>query len=295
MNARFPVDLHVHTAASDGSDTPAGVVARARRLGLRALAITDHDTVAGLDEAREAGHAAGVEVVPGVEISIANQPELDCLEIHLLGYFIDPAHPDLAEALRRARCARVEQKVAAVKRLQALGFDVPVEEVLALAGCGVPGRMHIAQVAFARNPGRFADREQIFREYLSPGGKAYVPRGYQITLSEAATLIRRAGGLPVLAHPAGYRLVRDPQGLVRRAAGLGVAGLEGRYTYDKNRPHFGLDVASLGALIATYTALAGALGLALAGGSDYHGERKSIELGEQGLTDEEFAAFKAKR
>jgi len=287
--ARYSVDLHVHTSASDGSDSPADVVARARQLGIQVLGITDHDTVAGLDEAIAASRSAGVVVVPGVELSIANQPEQDFVEIHLLGYFVDHSDGALLDALKRAAAARFEQKVTTVRKLQALGFDVPVDEVLAAAGGGVPGRAHIAEVALARNPGRLRDADQFYRDYISAGGLAYTPRRYQITLPEAVELIRKAGGLPILAHPAAYRLVRDPQALVRRVAALGVAGVEGRYTYDKNRPHFGMGVETLAGLIDTYVSLAQSLGLIVTGGSDYHGARKSIEIGEGGLELNEFA------
>jgi predicted metal-dependent phosphoesterase TrpH len=290
--ARFPVDLHTHTSASDGSDTPAELVAEARRRGVVVLGITDHDSVAGLDAALDAGRAQGIEIVPGVELSIANQPERDFMELHLLGYGIDHHEPALVAALRRAAEARLEQKLASVRKLQSLGFDVPEAEVLALAGAGVLGRAHIAQVALARNPGRFRDAEQIFREYISPGGLAYVPRAYQIVLEEGIQLILQAGGAPVLAHPASYRQVRQPAAMVRRAAALGIAGLESRYPYDKTRPHFGAGASEPADLISYYSDLGRSLGLGMTGGSDYHGRRKNVALGEQGLTLEEYAAWR---
>jgi 3',5'-nucleoside bisphosphate phosphatase len=283
-HARFPVDLHTHTRASDGTDAPAQLILAARQAGLEVIGVTDHDTVAGLEEALAAGRTHGVDVVPGVEISIANDPALDFQELHLLGYFIDPGAADLGDALARAAAARSEQKIAIVHNLQRLGFDVPVEQVQALAGAGVLGRIHVARVLWERNAARFTDRDQIFREYISVGGKAYEPRRYQITLDEAILLIRGAGGMPALAHPGAYRAVRDIDGMARRAASLGLAGLEGPYTYDKNRPHFGASPAALEALIAHFVALADDLGLPITGGSDYHGENKSIALGEQGLT-----------
>ncbi len=289
--ARFPVDLHVHTSASDGTDTPAELVARAKAAGLRAVGITDHDSVGGVRQAMEAGRLVGVEVIAGVELSLANEPEHGAVEMHLLGYFIDPDHPALTALIQRMIEARVEQKLAIVRNLQALGFDVPEEEVLALAGGGVPGRMHIAQVAMRHNPGRFPGPEVLFREYISEGGKAYVPRRFQLTLAEGIRTIREAGGIPVLAHPGAYTAVRDIEGFIRRAAQMGLAGLEGPYPYDKNRPFLHADCGELGQMVGRFTALARTLGLVVTGGSDYHGVRKGIALGEQGLTLEEFARF----
>ena len=291
----FKIDLHTHTRASDGTDTPAQLILAARQAGLEVVGITDHDTVAGLNEALVAGQQHGIDVVPGVEISIANDPARDFQELHLLGYFIDSANDALTDALARAAHARSEQKIAIARNLQGMGFDVPVERVLELAGDGVVGRMHVAKVLWERNAERFTDWDQIFREYISVGGKAYAARRYQIALDEAIILIRDAGGLPVLAHPGAYRAVRDIDGMVRRAAALGLAGLEGPYTYDKNRPHFGIAPAQRDQMIAGYVALAKELGLVVTGGSDYHGDNKSIELGEQGLTHSQYAQLQRVR
>lgn len=293
--ARFPVDLHVHTSASDGTDAPAELVAKAREAGLLVVGIADHDCVAGVHAAVEAGRRLGVQVVAGVELSLANDPTHGAVEMHLLGYFIDPDHPALTATIRRMIEARIEQKLAIVRNLQRLGFDVPEEEVLALAGGGVPGRMHIAQVAMRRNPEHFPGPEVLFREYISEGGKAYVPRSFQLHLEEGIRIIRQAGGLPVLAHPGAYTSVADIEGFIREAAEMGLAGLEGPYPYDKNRPFFRADNGELEQAVARFTALARSLGLAVTGGSDYHGARKGIALGEQGLTLEAFEQLLSER
>ena len=287
-HSHFPVDLHTHTTASDGTDSPAELVRHARETGVAVIGITDHDTVAGLEEALEAGAAHGVEVVAGVEISIADEPGRDFRELHLLGYFIDPRDPHLTEALRRAAAARNEQKLTIVRNLQDLGFDVPLDQVLALAGEGVLGRLHIAQVALTNNRDHFSDPDQLFREYISPGGLAYAPRRYKIRLEVGIALIREAGGMPVLAHPGANRVVVDMDAVVQRCAELGIGGLEGSYTYDKNRLHFGMSTQALRLMIAHYESLARHLGLVITGGSDYHGQNKSIALGEQGLALDDF-------
>jgi predicted metal-dependent phosphoesterase TrpH len=292
--ARYPVDLHVHTNASDGTDAPAELVAKAKAAGMLAVGITDHDSVSGVPEALEAGRRLGVQVVAGVELSLANDPAHGAVEMHLLGYFIDPDHPALKATIQRMMAARVEQKLAIVRNLQKLGFDVPEEEILALAGQGVPGRMHIAQVVMRRNPGRIPGPEVLFREYISEGGKAYVERSYQLSLEEGIRVIREAGGMPVLAHPGAYTSVPDIEGFIRSAVALGLAGLEGPYPYDKNRPFCGKG-DMLDAMIGRFTALAESLGLAVTGGSDYHGARKNIALGEQGLTAQAFERLLAVR
>lgn len=293
--AHYPVDLHVHTSASDGTDSPAELVSKAKAAGLAAVGITDHDSVGGVREALEAGRRLGIEVVPGVELSLANEPAHGAVEMHLLGYFIDPDHPVLTATIRRMIEARIEQKLAIVRNLQKLGFDVPEEEVLALADGGVPGRMHIAQVAMRHNPDRFPGPEVLFREYISEGGRAYVPRTFQLSLEEGIRVIREAGGLPVLAHPGAYTSVRDMEGFIRAAVEMGLAGLEGPYPYDKNRPFLRSDNGELEQAVSRFTALAQSLGLMVTGGSDYHGSRKGIALGEQGLTLEAFAQLVSER
>lgn len=287
----FDVDLQVHTTASDGTYTPAKVVELAARKGIRVLAVTDHDSVLGVAEAMAAGERLGVEVVPAVEFSTRDEPDKDFMELHLLGYFIDPADPALNETLGRVIQGRVEQKRSVIKNLQTLGFDVPEEEVFARAG-GVPGKPHIAEVVLRRNPGRFASRQQLFDEYLNVGGKAHVPRPFELSLAEAIQVVSASGGVPVLAHPAAYSKVKDPMGVVRRAVPLGLRGLEINYPYDKSRRHHGISQAGLQALIRRFDALAGELALLKTGGSDFHGDRKPIELGEMGMAFEDYLRFK---
>lgn len=292
--ANYPVDLHVHTTASDGTLGPTQVIELAAADGLNVIGIADHDTVGGITEALAAGARLGIEVVPAVELSIQNEVENGFVELHLLGYGIDHTDPALVSVLERVIQARTEQKVAQIKVLQRDGIDVSVKEVFAVAG-GVPGRPHIAQVVMARNPGRFPSVAALFLEYLSESGKAYIPRSFSLRLAEAVDLVVQAGGVAVLAHPGAYPKVGDPAEVVRRARDeAGIQGLEVAYTYDKNRPHYGASPQQVAALIARFSALADSLGLLKTGGSDFHGAGKDIALGEQGLTPEEFAHFKSK-
>jgi predicted metal-dependent phosphoesterase TrpH len=292
LTGPFDVDLHVHTTASDGTCTPTEVVELAGRKGIRVLGVADHDTILGVAEAMTAGARMDVEVVPAIEFSTRDEPDKDFMELHLLGYFIDPHDPALNETLNRVIQGRVEQKRLQIQRLQELGFDVPQEEVFALAG-GAPSRSHIAEVLLRHNPRRVTGKQQLFDEYLSARGKAYVPRPFELSLEEAIQVVLAAGGVPVLSHPADYPHVRDPENVVRDAVSLGLHGIEVNYTYDKNRRHFDISKVELYALIRHFDALADELGLLKTGGSDFHGSRKPVELGEMGLAYKDYLRFKA--
>ena len=285
------MDLHIHSTCSDGSFTPREIVELARAKGLKAIAIADHDTVEGVAEAVAAGAERSIEVVPAVELSIKNEPEKDFVELHLLGYFIDHQDEELNDILNRIVQARIEQKIRQIKVLQDDGIDVSVEEVFSVVR-GVPGRPHIAEVVMRRNPGRFASKEELFAEYLTVGGKAYTKRSFSLTLAEAIQVLVEAGGVPVLAHPGAYNKVNDVEAMIRRAQEIGLQGLEIAYTYNKNRPHYGLAPAEMQTLLARFEALADELDLVKTGGSDFHGEGKDIELGEMGMNYLEFQELK---
>ncbi len=287
MNSRFPVDLQVHTTYSDGTMTPAQVVALAARAGVRVIAITDHDSVDGVDEALAAGERLGVRVIPAVEISLLHEPERDLHDVDLLGYWIDHHHPPLVDALRKAQEGRVLQKKMQVERLAALGYRITWEDVLARAR-GVPGRPHIAEALVAHHPDEFPDMDSVFATVLSIHSPHYVPRPHAPRMEDAVALIREAGGIPVLAHPGLYTDTRDLDGMIERAAGMGVLGLEVWYPYDKTRVCAHCSREEVQGMFAHFEALADRLGLVKTGGSDFHGDRKDIHLGEQGLTWEQF-------
>jgi predicted metal-dependent phosphoesterase TrpH len=291
--APFPVDLQLHSTCSDGTDSPEALVALAAARGLRVLALTDHDAVLGVETAIAAGQQHGLRVVPGLEFSTTSEPARDLLDINILAYGIDPRHPDLTVTLQAVLESRIAQKVEQIERLQAHGVDVPVDEVLAAAG-GVPGRMHIAQVALARNPERFQTLQDVFDQYLAPDSPwpTYVARRFALRVEEAIELTHVAGGLAVLAHPGCYTRLRDVDGVVRRLAAAGLDGLEVRYTYAQNRGHRGASASTVAALVAHFAALAGELGLLQTGGSDYHGTAKpGILPGQAGLTLDEWAVL----
>jgi len=269
---------------------PEEVVALAARVGVQVLAITDHDSVDGVDEALAAGERYGVEVVPAIELSIRNEPHRDFVDIDLLGYWIDHHHPRLQQVLLQVLEGRVEQKRMQVERLQELGYHITWEEVLAEAK-GVPGRPHIAEVLMRHHPDEFPTMDAVFATVLRNNGPVSMPRPFALRLEEAAALIREAGGLPVLAHPGLYTDVQDLEGMITRAARLGVLGLEVWYPYDKTRVCSDCSPQALKAFIQRFDRLSDQLGLAKTGGSDFHGQRKGILLGEQGLTWEQYTTL----
>jgi predicted metal-dependent phosphoesterase TrpH len=250
------VDLHTHTTASDGALEPTELVALARQVGLAVLAITDHDTTAGLDAALAAA-GDGLEVIPGVELS-TDAPEG---EIHVLGYYIDYAQPAFQQLLGDLRAARVGRAKAMVDRLCQLGAPISWERVQELAA-GAVGRPHIAQALV--EAGHVASVPEAFDRYLRRDGPAYVERE-KLTPAEAVLMIRRVGGVAVLAHP--YILATDGQTkarlpLDRVLPELCDAGLQGIEAYYTNYTP---------ATTAELHAIAERFGLITTGGSDFHG------------------------
>jgi predicted metal-dependent phosphoesterase TrpH len=244
-----PLDLHTHSTASDGLLTPAQLVALAAERGLRTLALTDHDTVAGIPEASAAASAAALRFVPGVELST----HVESGEVHMLGYFIDTADPALREALTGFRAARAGRAEGMVARLGAAGAPIALDRVHAFAGGGSIGRPHVARALV--EAGHAASINEAFERWLVRGRPGYVER-FRLTPPDAIRLIRASGGVPVLAHP---HSVDDLPGLLPRLLEAGLAGLECYYgDYDEPRKR-------------DYLALAKRHGLVATGGTDYHG------------------------
>ena len=241
------VDLHTHSTASDGARRPADVVREAQRAGLSAVALTDHDTIDGLSEARDAGRELGVRVIAGVELSAVE----DTIETHVLGLHLgDPTSLELDLArLRRMRVARAEQMV---ERLNALGVRITFSDVLEQAAGGAVGRPHIARALMSH--GWAVDMRDAFDRYLGNGRSAFVPKD-QLPITEAIAMIHRARGLAILAHP-GTSGTRD------RIEALAANGLDGVET--RHPSHGAEDIARLTVLVDHF-------GLVPSGGSDWHG------------------------
>jgi predicted metal-dependent phosphoesterase TrpH len=289
----YPVDLQLHSTYSDGTDSPAALIDIATDLGIQVLALTDHDSVLGVNEAMAAADGKGIRVVPALEFSTTNQPQRDLLDINILAYGIRHEDPGLLATMQRVIDSRVDQKIRQIKRLQAYGIDVPIDEVLASA-VGVPGRVHIARTALQRNPDKFTSLNDVFAQYLATDApnSTYVERSFSLSVDDAIELTHQAGGIAVLAHPGSYTRVQDINAAVRLMVGMGLDGIEVRYTYAQNRGHRGASDAAVDQVIAHFDTLADECGLLKTGGSDYHGTTKpDIEPGQKGLPLDEWSAL----
>lgn len=260
------IDLHTHTTCSDGTLGPSELVRLAKSLGFKAIAVTDHDTVDGNKEARETGIKEGLELIEGVELSVEFSPGT----MHILGYFVDSASPNLAQALDFVQRARRERNPKITEKLQKLGFDISYEEVIKEAGGGQVGRPHFAGLLVKK--GYVRNKDEAFARYLAKGQAAYVDKG-RFAPREAAEIIHKAGGLVVLAHPAqlGIPAKENMRKLIDELIGYGLDGIEA-YSSCHSRKEARI-----------YAELAEERGLFVTAGSDFHGENSpGIKLGNVG-------------
>ena len=257
------IDLHVHTIISDGTLSPEQVARLAVERRLKAIAVTDHDTVAGIAPAREEGEQLGLEVVPGVEMSAQSEKGI----LHILGYFVRVDEPGLLMSLESLSRARRERIPKILSKLERRHVHIANEEVEHEAVGGVPGRPHVARIMLRK--GYVRALQEAFELYLKKGASAYVEKA-KLSPQEAIETILKAGGLPVLAHP--YSLGEDdPQRLEAVVRGLmdyGLTGIEAYYSRHTRKQ------------TTVFLRLASRLGLVVTGGSDFHGANKpGIELG----------------
>ena len=257
------IDLHTHTWCSDGTLSPSELVALAKRIGLSAVAVTDHDTVDGLEEALAAGMRLGIEVIPGVEINL----EHEHVTLDMLGYFLDgrPSN-ELCHQLARLRSYRDERNERILARLAELGYPVSAEELALVAGGAAVGRPHIGEAL--RRRGYVSSISEAFTRFLRRGAPAFVDRR-RLSLAEGVRLLRDSGGLAVVAHPG--IIHTDDAGLrdiCARAARAGAVGFECYYSSYSPQT------------LATCLQLAADFGLVATGGSDFHGATKpAVRLG----------------
>jgi predicted metal-dependent phosphoesterase TrpH len=258
------IDLHVHSTASDGTLTPRQIVREARARGITVLAITDHDTVDGLAEAEDAARGESPTLIPAVELSVGSGAR----EIHVLGYFIDPTAARLQDVLSWVRRHRDERNVKILQRLASLGAPVDPHRVHEIAAGGSVGRPHIA--AALLEAGHVASVLDAFHRYLARGKPAYVAR-VRLSQEQACDLIRDAGGLPVLAHPAKL-------GSADAIKAIASAGMDGLEVYHCDHQKEDEDML---------LALAKELRLLVTGGTDSHGPNRgrSIPIGGVAVPD----------
>jgi 3',5'-nucleoside bisphosphate phosphatase len=276
MSAGIFADLHCHSTASDGVIPPGELVRRARHLGLGALAITDHDTLAGLPEAAVVGREEGVQVVAGIELS-CGWPEVEA-SFHVLGLFVDPDSAALTGLLDRQRRSRYARAFRILDRLHDLGIDVePLRQQFAADPERVLGRPHVAR--FLLDQGIVPDFQAAFANLLGRGAPAYVPKDHVVP-ADGVAAIHGAGGLAVIAHPGLHENWELVWPLVQDVPWDGI-----EVFYAEHRPE----------QIAFFTDLAMRRGWFQTGGSDYHGEygKHSQRFGSFGLTREQFAPLAA--
>ena len=265
----MPADLHIHSTASDGTVAPASIVSMARDLGIWTIAVSDHDSVDGIPEALGAGSSLGVTVIPAVELSA----ETDGRSVHILGYFIDHKDPGLLSHLQGLREIRLARARELVRVLGDGGYPISLDQVLARTSGGSVGRAHVARVLVEE--GHVPSSGAAFDRLIGRGKPFYVEKPVA-SPSEVIATIRSAGGIAVLAHPT----VSNAEDLIEP---LKVAGLQG-----------------IEALHAQHTAsdrerlrtIADRLGLAVTGGSDFHGPGEGrTRLGDGGMSDAELVTF----
>lgn len=249
------IDLHTHSLKSDGSMTPAEVVREAKKAGLAAIALTDHDTVDGISEAVSEGEKIGVEVIPAIEFSVLSETET-----HILGYYIDLENPELKKTLAEVVDLRLERNRVTCRRLNELGFDISLDEVKAIAPNNFIGRAHFARVMLDK--GYIKSVKEGFDKYMSVGKYAYCEK-QRLSARDAIELIKKCGGLSFLAHPHLTKLPDDElMKFLIELKGYGLCGLEGYYTdYTPEMQE-------------KYQSMARTLGLAISGGTDFHAAMK---------------------
>lgn len=264
MDPSESFDLHTHSVRSDGHDTPREVVQLAHDAGLAGVALTDHDTGDGLAEALAAGADLGIEVIPGTEFSA----ELDGRSLHVLAYWNDHTEPTLAAELARLRDSRSDRARRMVENFNDLGIPITFDRVVELAAGAPIGRPHLAQAVV--EVGGCRDEREVFDRYLADGGPADAPK-HAVDPVRAVELLRGAGGVVVLAHPALFG-ARDggeevPVATLESMVEAGLAGVEAQHP------------AHDSGAVDRWTALARRYGLEVTAGSDHHGGERETRVG----------------
>jgi hypothetical protein len=271
------IDLHTHSTASDGTVEPGDLPHLAREAGLGALALTDHDTTAGLAQCAAAAEEAGIEFVPGIEISTERGAARG--NLHILGYFIDPGGAKLQQLIEDQHAARLDRAPRIVDRLRKAGIPITLEQIEHQAGGAAIGRPHVAAILVEM--GYVGSITEAFERYLGYGAPAHV-RKDRCPPASAIDAIHDAGGLASLAHPVQTRCADDDElkQLVRRLVEQGLDAIE--VYHAEHSPQ----------QVEQYKALAEQFGLLMTGGSDFHGSRKPIALGQCRVPGELLAALR---
>lgn len=268
------VDLHLHTNASDGELSPEELVDLAISRGLKAIAITDHDTVEGVQIAFNYSAGKDIEIIPGIEIS-CKEKKLGFDQVHILGLFINFKDKSLLEMTQRIKQNRTKQKRQMINKLNELGFDISFSEVKELVKFSF-GRPHIAAVLLKKYPNKFSSVQDVFNRYLGVGKPAYVEIREITRVIDAIKIIKKSKGIPILAHPGAYNF-EDSLELIDYFLSLGGKGIETYYPYDKV---YSISHEESNKKINFYNKVAKEKNLVVSGGSDYHGSIRPTNLAE---------------
>ncbi len=261
--SRFEADLHCHTTASDGMLTPTEIVEMASSKGMKAIGITDHDTIGGWEEAEKAAETLTIKVIKGIEINTDWQNR----EIHILGYLLDDESSSFNQQILEIQQKRIKRIEEILSKLERLRMNITFEDVMEHAKGKAIGRPHVAQAMVKK--GYAKDFREVFDSFLRIGGPAYVPR-YKLTPTEAIGIIRQAKGVAVLAHPGVHQIEKE----IRQWKENGLQGIE------VNHPDHSYEDC------IRYSKLAEKLGIIATGGSDFHGKslNPGIEIGNWGVS-----------
>ena len=258
------VDLHVHTNASDGKFSPTEIVSMAKKAGLKAIAIADHDTTDGIDAFMEAGRKEGIKTISGCEFEI-NEKERGFFEIHILGLFIDHQSPIIKKIIEETTEERIRNKKEVIAKLNSLGYKITFEEVLKETRSEI-GRPHIARVLIKKYPDKFKTIGEVFEKLLGTGKPGFVPRKVFISFKEIIDAIHEAGGIAVLAHPF-YN--KNPFEVIDYFIENGGDAVETIYPYAEHAPEKDFFENGINELKQKMLEK----GVLESGGSDYHGTK----------------------
>lgn len=268
------IDLHLHTIYSDGTLTPKQLVDKAVKVGLKAIAITDHNSISGIKEAVEYADNK-IEFIPGIEIS-CDESDKGLIDIHVIGLFIDYKNEELINLLKKIKKERILQKKKIIEKLNKFGIKVTFEEVRKITK-GEVGRPHIAKIVLKNNPDKFKNISEIFEKYIKSDGPAFVKREDEINIKQAIGVIHNAGGLAFLAHPGFYpEEIRTK--LIKEFISYKGDGLETNYPYYLNRHEKKKIKKDSDKLNKIVKKIAKANNLLETAGSDFHGNK--FELGD---------------
>jgi len=275
------IDLHCHTTASDGQFSPIKLIQWAMDKKIKAIAITDHDTLNGLEEAIKFSNGKDIKFIPGIEIG-CNEESLELEDIHVVGLFVDYKNRGLQEMTEKLWKFRNEQKKKIVDKLKALGFDISFREVLDEANGGVLGRPHIARVLMKKYPERYKSINEVFSDLLRENKRAFVDQK-RFSLKEVIEIIHKSGGIAILAHPG---LLKDKaEVVIDKFIDGGGSGIEVDCPYQYSDMY---DEEESIELVKKFRKIAEDKKILISGGGDFHFNDKLYGIGDFGISEKEF-------